>query len=231
MDLERLQQLQDIDIKCDQALRNLQAVAKQLSEPPFLAQMDAEIAAQDDVTRLADQAAREASAQLQLAERRIRATDQRIASGSISDYRILEQLQRDRYAQTQQLTLLNEAKTRTASEARSAQDASDWLQQLRAGALNAWNARQAGIETERQSLQEHVDEFSRQIELERARISDADLTIYDQYRRRRPRVVTRVVGGVCEECRLMVPTISLTRARRGDRLVECPSCGCILRVT
>ena len=231
MDLEGLQQLQEIDIQRDQAKRELQAILDQISDPPFINQLEAEIAAQEDDVRQAEQAVREAHAIVQTAQRRIEVTDKRLYSGSITDHRTLEELQRDLYSQRQQLPPLSEAQTRAEYEAQLAQEATSWLQHLRTGALDVWNARQSQLEVERVDAQERVDEFSRQVEILREKLSHDDLATYDQYRRRRPRVVSTVAGGVCAECRLTLPTIVVTRARRGTRAVECPSCGCLLRVT
>ena len=231
MDLEGLQQLQEIDIQRDQAKRELQAVLDQISDPPFINQLEAEIAAQEDDARQAEQAVREANAIVQTAQRRIEVTDKRLYSGSITDHRTLEELQRDLYSQRQQLPPLSEAQTRAEYEAQLAQEATTWLQNLKTGALDVWNAHQSQLEVERVDAQERVDEFSRQVEILREKLSQDDLATYDQYRRRRPRVVSTVAGGVCAECRLTLPTIVITRARRGTRTVECPSCGCLLRVT
>ena len=231
MDLEGLQQLQEVDIQRDQARRELQSVLDQISDPPFITQLEAEIEAQEDEARRADHAVREAHAIVQTAQRRIEVTDNRLYSGSITDHRTLEELQRDLYAQRQQLPPLAEAETRASSEAQLAHDAGAWLSSLRSGALDVWNARQSGLEVERDEVQERVDEFLRQVEILREKLSGDDLATYDQYRRRRPRVVATVAGGVCAECRLTLPTIVVARARRGTRVVECPSCGCLLRVT
>jgi predicted nucleic acid-binding Zn-ribbon protein len=231
MDLEGLQQLQEIDIQRDQAKRELQAVLDQISDPPFIEQLEAEIEAQEEAARQADQGVREAHAIVQTAQRRIEVTDNRLYSGSITDHRTLEELQRDLYSQRQQLPPLADAETRAGDDAQKAHEASAWLKQLRTDALDVWNARQSELQVERDGVQERVDEFSRQVEILRDKLSQEDLATYDQYRRRRPRVVSTVAGGVCAECRLTLPTIVVTRARRGSRAVECPSCGCLLRVT
>ena len=131
MDLEGLQQLQEVDIQRDQAKRELQAVLDQISDPPFIGQLEAEIEAQAEEARQADHAVREAHAIVQTAQRRIEVTDNRLYSGSITDHRTLEELQRDLYAQRQQLPPLTEAETRASNDAELAHEAGAWLQQLR----------------------------------------------------------------------------------------------------
>ncbi len=230
MDLEGMQQLQEIDAQRDQANRELQAIIDQIADPPFIAQLDDEIAKQENEARRVDHAVREAQAIVQTAQRRIEVTDNRLYSGSITDHRTLEELQRDLYSQRQQLPALADAEQRAQHEAEDARNAVAWLHNLRVGALDVWNARQSELLVQHNAAQEQVDELSRQVELLREQMFQDDLDVYDQYRRRRPRVVANIAGGVCAECRIGLPTIVVSRARRGIRAVECPSCGCLLRV-
>ncbi len=230
MDLEGMQQLQEVDIQRDQAKRELQQIIGQIFDAPFIAQLDAEIEQQEEEGRRADHAVREAHAVVQTAQRRIEVTDRRLYSGSITDHRTLEELQRDLYSQRQQLPPLADAESRAQSDADQAHEAATWLHKLRASALESWNARQSELVVQRNAAQEQVDELSRQVEVLRELLLREDLDVYDQYRRRRPRVVSTVAGGVCAECRITLPTIVVSRARRGVRAVECPSCGCLLRV-
>ncbi len=231
MNLEGLQRLQDVDQKRDKARRALQVVVDQISDPPFIDQLEAEIRAQQDAATRADQGVRESHAIVETAKRRIEVADNRLYSGSITDHRTLEELQRDLYAQRQHLPTLADAETRATEEARLAHEASEWLDTLRENALDLWNAEQSEYRAQRVEAQKLLDELTEQVEVLRKGLSQEDLDTYDHYRRRRPVVVANVAGGVCEQCRLTLPTIVVTRARRGNRVVECPSCGCILRVT
>ncbi len=231
MDLEGLQRLQEIDLERDAATRELQVVFDQIADPPFISALEAEATAQESEAQRANQLAREAHALVQTAQRRIDVTDRRLYSGAITEHRVLEELQRELYSQRQQLPPMIEAEQLAGQVAELAQEAVGWLQQLREQALDHWNEQQSTLKVQRGAHQERVDEFSRQIEILRDLLDGDDLAIYDQYRRRRPRVVTTVTGGVCDECRLTLPTIVVTRARRGTRIVECPSCGCLLRVS
>lgn len=232
MDLDGMSQLQDLDLQRDTAKRQLQAILNQISDFPHLPALDAEIDAQHDLQRQADAAIREASAVVQTAQRRIEVSDKRLYSGAITDHRTLEELQRELYSQRQRLPTLQDDERRARADAAQAQSASEWLAQLRRAALRLWQDNQAALDRQRFDAQEQVDEFSRLIELRRDTLSPDDLALYDQQRRRgRPQVVANVAGGVCNACRLTVPTVLITRARRGLRAVECPTCGCILRVT
>ena len=167
---------------------------------------------------------------METAERRIDAADKRLYGGAETNPRVLEDLQRDLYSQRQHLIELRDAQLAARNQADEAASGERWLRQLRESSLNIWNGQQAELRELREQAQEQVDELSRQVDERRARLAEADLGIYDEYRRRRPRVVAEVAGGVCDECRLRLPTMIITRARRADGPTECPSCGCLVRV-
>lgn len=230
MDLEGMQELQEVDLRRDAALRQLQAVVDQISDPPWLQPLEEEIGHQADAVIEAARELRESEARVQTAERRIEAADERLYSGTVTDHRTLEELQRDLYAQRQALIPLQDAETRARAAVDDAKQAERWLQQMRSNAVDTWNQRQGELKQQRDVAQQSVDAVATEVNAIRDRLLVDDLDLYDQYRLRHPRVVASVSGGVCGECRLSLPTMVITRARRGDRPIECPACGCLVRV-
>ncbi len=230
MDLEGMQELQEVDIRRDAALREHRRIDEQIMPPPFIEPLDGEIAEQGAEHNRATDALREARALSQTAQRRIEATDQRIYSGAVTDHRTLSQLQTDLYAQRQQLPTLEDAVLNAEITVQDSSEAVAWLRQLRQRALDHWEERQREFRAQRDEIQSRLDELQAEVDQHRARLSGDDLRTYDLYRRRRPRVVASVTGGVCSECRLSLPTMVITRARRGNRPIECPACHCLVRV-
>ena len=230
MDLEEMQELQQVDLQRDDAKRVLQTVVEQIIDPPFVEALDGEIEAQALLSLTAARESRESEAIVGTAQRRIQASDERLYGGTITDHRTLEELQRDLYSQRQNLGPLSDANLAARQRAEEAAIAERWLRDFREQAVAIWNTRQTQLRADRDEAQDHVDDLSVLVEQRRVRLTDSDLGTYDEYRQRRPRVVAGVVGGVCEECRLTLPTMIITRARRADRPIECPSCGCLVRV-
>ena len=194
-----------VDLLRDDALRQLQAVVDQIGDPPFLAALDHEIAQQAAAVVEAALAQREARAMVQTAERRIEAADERLYSGTVTDHRTLEGLQRDLYSQRKALIPLNDAEVHSNTAADEAKAAEAWLRQMRGAAVARWNERQQQLKEQRDVAQRRVDDISVSVDDHRARLDPEDLDLYDEYRRRRPRVVASVSGGVCGECRLALP--------------------------
>ena len=225
-----MQELQQVDLQRDDAKRVLQTVVEQIIDPPFVEALDGEIEAQALLSLTAARESREAEAIVGTAQRRIQASDERLYGGTITDHRTLEELQRDLYSQRQNLGPLSDANLAARQRAEEAAIAERWLRDFREQALAIWNTRQTQLRAERDEAQDHVDDLSVLVEQRRVRLTESDLGTYDEYRQRRPRVVAGVAGGVCEECRLTLPTMIITRARRADRPIECPSCGCLVRV-
>ncbi len=225
-----MQELQQVDLQRDDAKRVLQTVVEQITDPPFVEALDAENEAQALLSATAARESREAEAIVGTAQRRIQAADERLYGGTITDHRTLEELQRDLYSQRQNLGPLSDANLAARQRAEEAATAERWLRELSEQALAIWDTRQTQLRAERDEAQARVDDLSVLVEQRRVRLNDSDLRTYDEYRQRRPRVVAGVAGGVCEECRLTLPTMIITRARRADRPIECPSCGCLVRV-
>lgn len=225
-----MQELQEVDLQRDDVVRMLQTIVDQIADHPHVDTLDGEIEAQGQVAAQAAGALREASAAVETSERRIDAADKRLYGGAETNPRVLEDLQRDLYSQRQHLVELRDAELAARNQADEAANGERWLRELREASLNIWNSQQAELRELREQAQEQVDGLSLQVDERRARLTEADLRIYDEYRQRRPRVVAEVAGGVCDECRLRLPTMIITRARRADGPTECPSCGCLVRV-
>ena len=225
-----MQELQKVDLQRDEARRRLEGVLAQISEHPHLAALNAELEAQTQAAAQAAAAGREAAAAVEQAQRRIEAADERLYGGSITNPRTLTELQSDLYAQRQKLVELQDAALASRQQAEESFGAERWLRQLRERSLEIWNERQSELTAQRDTAQQRMDELTALVDQHRLRLREADLEVYDEYRRRRPRVVAAVAGGVCEECHLALPTMVITRARRSVEPIECPSCGCLVRV-
>lgn len=230
MDLEAMQELQQVDLQRDEARRRLEGVVAQITEHPYIAALNAELEAQTQAAAQAAATGREAAAAVEQAQRRIEAADERLYGGSITNPRTLTELQSDLYAQRQKLVELQDTELASRQQAEEAFGAERWLRQLRERSLEIWNARQSELAAQRDTAQQRMDALTAQVEEHRRQLREADLEVYDEYRSRRPRVVAAVAGGVCEECRLALPTMVITRARRSIEPIECPSCGCLVRV-
>ena len=225
-----MQELQKIDLQRDDAKRKLEAIVEQIADPPFVEGLDTECEAQTLLAAQAAGALREAAAAVETAQRRIDAADKRLYGGAETNPRVLEDLQRDLYAQRQRLTELRDAELAARNHSDENAAAERWLRELRETSLHIWNTGQAELREQRDNAQSQVTALNQLVDEQRKRLSQSDLSVYDAYRLRRPRVVAAVAGGVCEECRLTLPTMIITRARRANDPIECPSCGCLVKV-
>lgn len=61
-----------------------------------------------------------------------------------------------------------------------------------------------------------------------SRIDEQLLRTYERVSRKSPRVIVRVEGGVCQGCRMSLPTSSASRNLTGTSLENCQNCGRIL---
>lgn len=109
----------------------------------------------------------------------------------------------------------------------------------RRGALRAgWESVQASWEAEQGVLAGSVAELKAQLERLEARIARLRATIapplLDEYddicRKKGGRGIAAIRGGLCEGCRVAVPTSMAQQVRRDDAIIRCGSCGRILCV-
>ena len=61
-----------------------------------------------------------------------------------------------------------------------------------------------------------------------SRIDGQLLKTYERVSRKSPRVIVRVEGGVCQGCRMSLPTSSASRGAPVGSLENCQNCGRIL---
>lgn len=61
-----------------------------------------------------------------------------------------------------------------------------------------------------------------------SRLDEQLLRTYERVSRKSPRVVVRVAGGVCQGCRMSLPTSSASRNPPATSLESCQNCGRIL---
>lgn len=228
--LAELAELNQTDLRLDRIKKQLAEIDAQLGDPPWLATLDAELAAQQALVDTA--AGRRTDAEAELAARRAKmeAEDARLYDGSITDARELRNQQEAVYALRRALKDAQDPAL-ALMEAEEAQGAAlAHLQALRSGALEAWRGHQAALRDKRAALAAEADRLQAEVDGVRGDLPPDDLAVYDQQRRKRPVAIAAVIGGVCGACRLALPTTVLTRARRGVEPVYCPTCSCIVFV-
>lgn len=95
-----------------------------------------------------------------------------------------------------------------------------------------WQDEQARLARERDELASLLADLEQRRKELSSRIDASSLRLYEELRaKKRGRAVARVEQGMCQGCRIVLPTRELQRARSGQELVQCSSCERILYVS
>ena len=228
IDLGDLAAVQEVDLQLDVIKDRRRDLESQVGEAPGRAALLAEIDAQDRLLAEARSHRKALEDQAEAAQAKIAAEEQKLYGGVIRDPRELQALQQEIYVLRRTLKEQEDVQLAAVESEESAQDAAQYLAGLLERSDTAWADRQAALSDDQQRLDEEIATLEAAVAERRADSSGNDLAIYDQHRLHRRVVIAAVSAGVCGSCRLSLPSVLLTRARRETDAVECPACRCII---
>ena len=227
--VELLAQLQRLDSALDRARERVARIDEQLQDRTALAAVEQEHAAASAELHARQTELKDLELEVQDLRGRLQAVEQKLYGGTVMNPKELSAMTDDARQYRNQISpredriieLYDVVDAATAAlaaadgrlvEARRAHDASQEALQTERAALTAQAARQ---EQERQSVTAQTDPQS--------------LRVYDGLRRARGGLaVAEVAQRTCQGCRVTIPANLEMRARSGDDLVLCQSCGRIL---
>jgi predicted nucleic acid-binding Zn-ribbon protein len=96
---------------------------------------------------------------------------------------------------------------------------------------SAWEVRQGELQASVSALRAQLVELDERIARLRAALPASLLEVYDEAcRKKGGRGIAAIRGGLCEGCRVSVPTSIVQQVRGGEQIHRCTSCGRILCV-
>lgn len=93
----------------------------------------------------------------------------------------------------------------------------------------AWRREQEALQQERERLLREIKAMDEERRRRATAVPPSDLALYEQLRQRRQgQAVAKVELGLCQGCRISLPTTLLHKVRSSQTLVQCSSCERIL---
>lgn len=227
--VRQLYSLQELDQALDrvegQTAEVEQALASRLVVEQFETSLTEERERLQDTQRLqraqqmdAD-TSRERSAQL----------DTRLYGGDVTNPRELPALEDEATRARDQLKQQEATLQELAQKATDLKTRCDSLAQDLADAKSAWESRQAQLGDQLKVLVSEREGIVANRSRLAAGLSPAELSSYETLRvRKGGQAVARVERGLCQACRMSLPTQHLQRIRSGRQTVFCSSCGRML---
>jgi predicted nucleic acid-binding Zn-ribbon protein len=162
-------------------------------------------------------------------ENKIRTSEQRLYSGTVRNSKELENLQQElnylrRRKGTDEDSLLEAMIGVEEHEAAWEEAQTHW------GSVEAaWTDSQAELCLERDELVARLAELTEMRVAREGAVDGTDLNTYENLRRRKGgTAVARLRGNLCTSCHVEVPSSQSQKARHGEALVFCGSCGRVL---
>jgi predicted nucleic acid-binding Zn-ribbon protein len=227
--VRQLYQLQLVDGEGDEKGGRLADVEASLGESDDLIRAREAVVETEDVLAQERKELRELELDLAGVEAKLKANQERLYSGRVRNPKELSNLQEEAGALRRRCSELEDAQLELmiAIEEDEAELAE---RQARLRQIEGtWRDEQAGLQSEKERLELRLLELDEQREGMRARISPADLALYDDLRDRGGGTgVALLRRGICQICGVDVPTGVARAVERGEGVYFCPICNRLL---
>ncbi len=224
-----LYQIQQLDLELERLTAEQQALIRSLQEDKVLNKARAEYQSAQQQLKAGLQAQKEAEWALDELNNRLRALDERLYSGLITNPKELNAVQQEaqhlRAQQNRQEEMTLEMMDVADSLSVITQQKSETLQHIE----QEWQennaaqlARRDRLESKREELQEKRAKYAGTIDVEL-------LKRYETLKRsKQGRAISRVEQSSCQWCRVILTPSELQRVRASQELQSCSNCGRIL---
>lgn len=225
----QLYELQEVDLEIEAKREALSSVERQLGESEALVQGRAALGLEQQHLAQLDKAQRDAEWEVDDLRTKAAELEKRLYGGSVRNPKELVSLQEQvehlkrkrREGEDQLLDIMTEVE--------AVQKGVDSKSSELVRCEEEWRQEQQALSQEQAELQAALATLEGRREELSSRIDAASLELYHSLRaKRQGRAVAKVEQGMCQGCRIVLPMTELQRARMGQELVQCSSCGRIL---
>ena len=227
--IHRLYELQELDWGIDRCQARLTSVEEQIEDDSELVRVRGEIEERQSAVRQLRQKQNAQTLELQAIEDRVKVLDGRLYGGSVKSPREMESgfnelqiaKQQEQQTEDQLFALMVELEEAEKGEASSSKELAR-MEEGRGELLVTLGEEKVTLLKQLEGLMKDRDEM----------VSHADpehLVRYEKVRQaRQGYAVARVERGMCQGCRLTLPTHEMQRLRSGSEPIQCNSCARIL---
>ena len=226
---KQLFSLQELDLVMDRIQKTTRKAESELNVGKGVETLQAGL--QEEKIRLAEIQSQQKSQQQDAEVQRERSTrlDEQLYGGSITNPRDLESLEQEASNARGALEKLDGELIELALQAEESQNNCDSMEKELADTTSAWETRRAELEDELQKSNTEMSEVASQREEMVAILDPASVQQYENLRRTKGGLgVAKVERGLCQACRMSLPTQQRQKVRSAHLTVLCSSCGRIL---
>jgi predicted nucleic acid-binding Zn-ribbon protein len=172
---------------------------------------------------------RELETQLQDLDARMAPLEKKLYDGSVRNPKELTDLQKEDNVFKKQRGALDDRGLQLMERAEAATTALDGAKRRLSQVDQAWRQDVADLRATRDRAEREMARLDEERQRRATEMDPAALGVYDILRPKKSgRAVARIERGICQGCRLTLPTHVVQKARSTVALVPCPSCERIL---
>jgi len=229
---KQLFSLQELDLVLDRIRKVTQKAEGELNVGMGMERLEEEL--QEEKARLAEFQSQHKTQQQDSEAQRERSTrlDEQLYDGSVTNSRDLESMEQEASNVRSALDKLDAQLAELALRAEESQGRCDGLEKQLAETSSAWKRRRAELEKELKSSNAESSLVASQRDEMAAILDPASVQQYENLRRTKGGLgVAMVERGLCQACRMSLPTQQRQKVRSAHLTVLCSSCGRILCTT
>ena len=226
---KQLNSLQELDLILDRLGGETQKAEKELSEGLGLDHVENALREESERLLLVQSQHREQQLAGESQRERSARLDEQLYGGTVTNPRDLESLEKEA-SHARELLEQHDAELLNLSvQAEETQSIRDSLEKELAARNSAWEKRQAELESDIERCTEERDAVVDQRAKLAATLDPVSVQKYEGLRKAKGGLaVARVARGLCQACRMALPTHQQQQVRGGRETVLCSSCGRIL---
>ncbi len=223
----QLYQLQGIELEIESKEQALARNKAQLGESQALARARAELSRAEQNLEQLTHEQHAAEWQVEDLEPKLAAAEESLYGGRISSPKELSSLQHEVEGLKARRSQLEEKALEIMEQVELAKAELAGIGSELEVLEDKWRGEQQELSADLERLKDSLSELERRRQLMLAGTNAETVDFYNRLKKQKGWAVARVEQGTCYGCRISLSTAELQRAR-GDRLVECSSCGRIL---
>ncbi len=223
----RLYRLQELDLEIESAQKLMARLRQRLGDDTVVRKARENLASAKHGLEEARRRQRRAEQENDDLVARLKAAEEQLYSGRIQNPKELTGLQHEVELLKTRRDRLDDNVLSTLDEVERAESAAAAAEVHLGKVETGWEREQEKLAAEKETLAGKLADLERNRQTLSSGIDAPAFGAYDRLRKQKGRAVARVEQGICQGCRISLPSSELQQVRSGN-LVHCSSCGRIL---
>jgi predicted nucleic acid-binding Zn-ribbon protein len=227
--IESIYKLQLLDDEIEAKADSLRTVEEQLDSDEDLLAARRAVEGREAALRKSRSQLRDLELDLEQVSSKAAAAKNALYGGEITNPKELAGIEQELEYLARRQSVLEEDALAVMAEVEEREDRQQAAEELLACTQETHDASQLELRQKAEELRDRLSSLSVERDGIRETISSKHLAVYDGLRvQKRGQAVALLENGVCQGCRVALPTSLVQRVRRGTELVHCGSCQRIL---